>query len=93
VVSSLAYPNLFGTKRLGCCCCGGVSIVQCIFFCSGHVETAIVSYKQALQLRPDFPEATCNLLHTLQVMLHAFMKYDDSTQGCKADINPKRAWY
>jgi Flp pilus assembly protein TadB len=20
-VSSLAYPNLFGTKRLGCCCC------------------------------------------------------------------------
>jgi protein O-GlcNAc transferase len=35
-------------------------------FCSGHVETAIISYKQALQLRPDFPEATCNLLHTLQ---------------------------
>jgi len=34
---------------------------------SGHVETAIISYKQALQLRPDFPEATCNLLHTLQV--------------------------
>jgi hypothetical protein len=21
VVSSLAYPNLLGTKRLGCCCC------------------------------------------------------------------------
>jgi hypothetical protein len=21
VVSSLAYPNLFGNKRLGCCCC------------------------------------------------------------------------
>lgn len=34
---------------------------------SGHVEAAIKSYKQALSLRPDFPEATCNLLHTLQV--------------------------
>lgn len=33
---------------------------------SGHVEAAIKSYKQALQLRADFPEATCNLLHTLQ---------------------------
>lgn len=37
--------------------------------CSGHVELAIKSYKQALTLRPDFPEATCNLLHTLQVHL------------------------
>jgi hypothetical protein len=30
------------------------------------VEAAIKSYKQALVLRADFPEATCNLLHTLQ---------------------------
>jgi hypothetical protein len=22
VISSLAYPNLLGTKRLGCCCIG-----------------------------------------------------------------------
>lgn len=36
--------------------------------CSGHVDAAIKSYKQALLLRPDFPEATCNLLHTLQVL-------------------------
>jgi hypothetical protein len=21
MVSSLSYPNLLGTKRLGCCCC------------------------------------------------------------------------
>lgn len=35
--------------------------------CSTHVEAAIKSYRQALLLRPDFPEATCNLLHTLQV--------------------------
>nr|GEW86033.1 probable UDP-N-acetylglucosamine--peptide N-acetylglucosaminyltransferase SEC [Tanacetum cinerariifolium] len=33
---------------------------------SGHVEAAIKSYRQALAIRPDFPEATCNLLHTLQ---------------------------
>lgn len=36
---------------------------------SGHVEGAIKSYKQALLLRPEFPEATCNLLHTLQVCI------------------------
>jgi hypothetical protein len=28
VVSSLAYPNLLGTKRLGCCCC-------CCWKCAG----------------------------------------------------------
>lgn len=38
---------------------------------SGHVEAAVKSYKQALLLRPDFPEATCNLLHTLQVTLRS----------------------
>lgn len=38
-------------------------------WCSGLVEAAIKSYRQALVLRPDFPEATCNLLHTLQVIV------------------------
>ncbi|CAN0903308.1 Probable UDP-N-acetylglucosamine--peptide N-acetylglucosaminyltransferase SEC [Linum grandiflorum] len=33
---------------------------------SGHVEAAVKCYRQSLLLRPDFPEATCNLLHTLQ---------------------------
>ncbi|KAE8713853.1 Detected protein of confused Function [Hibiscus syriacus] len=33
---------------------------------SGDVETAVKSYKQALFFRPNFPEANCNLLHTLQ---------------------------
>lgn len=37
------------------------------------MEAAITSYKQALLLRPDFPEATCNLLHTLQVRLSPHM--------------------
>jgi hypothetical protein len=44
VVSSLAYPNLLGTKRLGCCCCNfrresgqlqiicGVRTIQIFFF-------------------------------------------------------------
>ena len=43
--------------------------------CSGHVEAAIKSYKQALLLRPDFPEATCNLLHTLQVKRIVLMRF------------------
>ena len=33
---------------------------------SGLVEAVIKCYKQPLLLRPDFPEAICNLLHTLQ---------------------------
>lgn len=38
-----------------------------LIICRGLVEAAIISYKQALQLRQDFPEVTSNLLHTLQV--------------------------
>ncbi|KAE8729898.1 Pentatricopeptide repeat-containing protein [Hibiscus syriacus] len=33
---------------------------------SGDVETTVKSYKQALFFRPNFPEANCNLQHTLQ---------------------------
>ena len=29
-------------------------------------DTAITSYRRALQLRPDFPEAFANLVHSLQ---------------------------
>jgi hypothetical protein len=42
---------------------------------SGHVEAAVKSYKQALILRPEFPEATCNLLHTLQVYISKILDY------------------
>jgi hypothetical protein len=28
VVSSLAYPNLLGTKRFGCCCCKELHIMK-----------------------------------------------------------------
>jgi hypothetical protein len=31
VVSSLAYPNLLGTKRLGCCCCWYRAIISCFW--------------------------------------------------------------
>jgi hypothetical protein len=29
-VSSLAYPNLFGTKRFGCCCTMSFHVVYCL---------------------------------------------------------------
>jgi hypothetical protein len=32
VVSSLAYPNLLGTKRLGCCCCCELLTATCKFY-------------------------------------------------------------
>jgi hypothetical protein len=32
VVSSLVYPNLLGTKMLGCCCCCTVQRVVYAFF-------------------------------------------------------------
>jgi hypothetical protein len=30
VISSLAYPNLFGNKRLSCCCCGYSQTKDCV---------------------------------------------------------------
>jgi hypothetical protein len=33
VVSSLAYPNLLRTKRLGCCCCCNLLQMQCYCIC------------------------------------------------------------
>lgn len=41
-----------------------------IFICfqdSGNVPEAIQSYSTALKLKPDFPDAFCNLAHCLQV--------------------------
>jgi hypothetical protein len=32
VVSSLAYPNLLGTKMLGCCCCTKVPCIRPFFY-------------------------------------------------------------
>jgi hypothetical protein len=34
VVSTLAYPNLLGTKRLSCCCCCCISSILSFAFCS-----------------------------------------------------------
>ena len=34
---------------------------------SGNIPEAIASYKTALKLKTDFPDAFCNLAHCLQV--------------------------
>lgn len=39
------------------------------------MEAAVKSYRQALLIRPDFPEATCNLLHTLQVLSNLILLF------------------
>jgi hypothetical protein len=33
VVSSLAYPNLLGTKKLGCCCCCCWDVLNALAVC------------------------------------------------------------
>lgn len=39
-----------------------------LFQDSGNIPEAIASYRTALKLKPDFPDAYCNLAHCLQVM-------------------------
>ncbi|KAG9447181.1 hypothetical protein H6P81_013309 [Aristolochia fimbriata] len=65
---------------------------------NGLVEAAIKSYTEALFLRPDLPEATCNLLHTLQGHLVFFStltpcslgayKWCQSVNGHDCSISP-----
>lgn len=35
---------------------------------SGNIPDAINSYRTALKLKPDFPDAYCNLAHCLQIV-------------------------
>ena len=44
-------------------------VFECLFFVqdSGNIPEAISSYRTALKLKPDFPDAYCNLAHCLQV--------------------------
>jgi hypothetical protein len=44
-VSSLDYPNLLGTKRLGCCCC------CCCIYSGMHIRRSQVVY--SVVLNPD----------------------------------------
>ncbi|KAK2713102.1 hypothetical protein QYM36_011710 [Artemia franciscana] len=37
---------------------------------SGNIPEAIQSYKTALKLKPDFPDAFCNLCHCLQIVCY-----------------------
>jgi hypothetical protein len=43
VVSSLAYPNLLGTKRLGCCCCCNALVEIYFNVCIAFLD--IIHYK------------------------------------------------
>ena len=36
---------------------------------SGNIPEAIQSYRTALKLKPNFPDAYCNLAHCLQVLM------------------------
>ena len=43
--------------------------IFCPFFKdSGNIPEAIQSYRTALKLKPDFPDAYCNLAHCLQIV-------------------------
>lgn len=47
---------------------GNLSLTVVNFFKdSGNIPEAIQSYSTALKLKPDFPDAFCNLAHCLQV--------------------------
>jgi len=39
-----------------------------LFQDSGNIPEAIQSYRTALKLKPDFPDAYCNLAHCLQIV-------------------------
>ncbi|KAK6793445.1 hypothetical protein RDI58_006898 [Solanum bulbocastanum] len=45
------------------------ALLASAYMTSGNVEAAIKGYRQALMLCADFPEATCNLFHTLQMSI------------------------
>ncbi|AWP12261.1 O-GlcNAc transferase variant 1 [Scophthalmus maximus] len=44
---------------------GNVHLLLCD---SGNIPEAIASYRTALKLKPDFPDAYCNLAHCLQIV-------------------------
>lgn len=45
-----------------------LTIPQFVFQDSGNIPEAIQSYRTALKLKPDFPDAYCNLAHCLQIV-------------------------
>lgn len=48
----------------------GINLIITVHFGlqdSGNIPEAIASYRTALKLKPDFPDAYCNLAHCLQV--------------------------
>jgi hypothetical protein len=71
VVSSLAYPNLLGTKRLGCCCC-----------CCTHVWFLSVepAGKLALQMQVELLHYR-GRVYTPKASLQRFVGTNDSKIG------------
>lgn len=43
-------------------------LINQFFQDSGNIPEAIQSYRTALKLKPEFPDAFCNLAHCLQVI-------------------------
>jgi hypothetical protein len=85
VVSSLAYPNLLGTKRLGCCC----------MLCNGNLFSAENPDSDYLHLRKTHaPNALTRLGflgRTLQRNLHvgvSFVKYESCFHSKANKIQP-----
>ena len=46
---------------------------------SGNIPEAIQSYRTALKLKPNFPDAYCNLAHCLQVNTRSFCNVQGDT--------------
>jgi hypothetical protein len=48
----------------------GGTCAECITFFQylGNIPEAILSYCTALKIKPDFPDAYCNLVHCLQIV-------------------------
>lgn len=49
--------------------CSSFAIFLLFLKDSGNIPEAIASYRTALKLKPDFPDAYCNLAHCLQVLI------------------------
>jgi hypothetical protein len=74
VVSSLAYPNLLGNKRLGCCCCRRLHNYQLAIYLA-----IITSFHQIVQI------TTFNI----SMVLHGTVAEGNSAVSIlKADAKP-----
>jgi hypothetical protein len=81
VVSSLAYPNLLGTKRLGCCC----RMVRAYFFnlCTCPIQTIPCLCSELAQLQGTYIlQGLCKtyFFQFFKIFLHRFFNILLNTQ-------------